>query len=170
MIRLTFYRPLTALEIREPTIEVCKEVAGHFGLYANFDQWQQPAFDGFASGPSKRKRIGNGKHNSWFINFQEEKLSTSKPTVVGRIALKAPFYEPEMQYGGFDYGKFGEVKPTYNFVTVHPVSEVLTFRPIDPDPVLLQKVQDGLLDRFVIPFPRLFNIEPFELQQSYSAH
>jgi hypothetical protein len=71
MLRLDFERPLSALEIRDPAVEVCREAASEFGLYARFSQSRQRAFDGY-NGQKDRKRIGNGKHKNWMIRFQAE--------------------------------------------------------------------------------------------------
>jgi hypothetical protein len=160
MIRLDFHKPLTALEIRDPIIGVCKEVASEFELYATFHQPQQFAFDGY-SRQRGRKRIGNGKHKSWFINFQEDEPQVSRPTVVGKIALKAPIRPDEMQFGGFDYGKYGEPSPTYSYITVYTASEFTEFRPLDPSPDLLAMTYEGLKKHFEGTHLRLFDIAPY---------
>ncbi len=154
MIRITFRNPLTALEIRDPSVKMCREIAHEYGLYATFHQPQQPALDGNPR-QSHRNRIGNGKHKNWLIDFQEDHPSKSRPKVVGRIALMAPYYPQDRQFGGFSYGKSREPKPTYNFITVHTSSELTDFNPIDPSPEILQKTYQGLLDIFETPYPRL---------------
>jgi len=160
MIRIDFHKPLTALEIRDPAIDVCEEVASEFGLYVAFDQHQQPAFDGY-SGQRNRKRIGNGKHKNWYINYQKDKPHVSRPTVVGRVALKSPYDPANMQFGGFDYGKFGEIKPTYNHITVHTPGELNQYNPIDPSPEILAMTYQGLRDYFEGGSPRLFDIAQY---------
>ena len=160
MIRLDFHRPLTALEIREPAVEVCRTVAEEFKLHVTFHQPQQRALDGH-SGQRNRKRIGNGKHKNWHIDFQEDEPRVSQPSVVGRIVLKSPYFPEEMQFGGFDYGKFGELKPKYSFIKVHTPSELGHYRPIDPEPDLLEMTYDGLRNVFEEAYPRLFNVAAY---------
>lgn len=157
MLRLDFHEPLTALEIREPTMDVCREVANEFGVYAVFQQSQQSAFDGY-SGQRNRTRIGNGKHKLWSIDFQNEPRRASKPTVFGRIAIRAPFRPDEKLYSGFDYGKHGEVSPTYSFITVHTPSELGAYRPNNPSPDILDMTYEGLTEMFVSGYPRLFDV------------
>jgi len=164
MIRIDFYNPLTALEIRDPAIDVCKELADERELYVTFHQPQQPAFSGYAGQRKpQRQRIGNGKHKNWFIDYQLEEPQISKPTVVGRIALRAPYMPDKMQFGGFDYGKFGEPSPVYSFVTVHTPSELGHYRPIDPEPYLLDATYNGLKAHFEANFPRLFEVADYSL-------
>ncbi len=67
-----------------------------------------------------------------------------------------------MQYGGFDYGKYGEPAPEYSYMSVHTPSELgATFMPKDPCPELLTMIYHGLEDVFVAPYPRLFDIDPY---------
>ncbi len=164
MIRIDFYNPLTALEIRDPAIDVCKDLAEERELHVTFHQPQQPAFGGHAGQRrSQRQRIGNGKHKNWFIDYQLEEPQVSRSTVVGRIALRAPYWPEKMQFGGFDYGKFGEPSPTYSFVTVHTLSELGYYRPIDPEQDLLEATYEGLKAHFEARYPRLFEIADFSL-------
>lgn len=158
MIKIEFSQPLTALEIRDPAIEVCTEIAVGHGLYANFHQGQQAAFENsFSRATSKKVRIGNGKHLDWLIDYQLEELRVARPTVVGRIVLRSPIDEKNMQFGGFDYGKYGEPKPMYPYITVHTSNELGYNMPIDPpEPELLQVTYDGLRTRLEELRPRLF--------------
>ena len=87
MLRIDFREALTALEIRDPSLKVCKEIGSNSGLYVTFDQPQHPALDG-RPGHRNRQRIGNGKHKNWYINYQLEETHVSRPTVVGRISSK----------------------------------------------------------------------------------
>lgn len=157
MLRIDFHKPLSALEIREPIVKVCMEVGNEFELYALFNQRQQAAFDSH-SRDRNRKRIGNGKHKDWFIDFQKEPTNASRPTVVGRIAVQAPICPEEMQFGGFDYGKYRETKPTYSYMKIHTPSELNYYRPVDPSPDLLDMTYRGLSDLFVDRYPRLFSV------------
>lgn len=165
MLRLDFHKPLTALEVRDPAIEVCKEVATEYGIFAKFHQNQQTALSGY-SGQNKasRQRIGNGKHKVWFINFQEEPPQTNRPTVVGMIALKSPMRPDFMQFGGFDYGSHGETKPTYEYITAHTPSELEYRNPVDPNPEILAMVFKGLRDQFENKYPTLFPISDYVLE------
>lgn len=162
MLKINFHRPLPTLEIRDPAFAACQEVAREFELFATFNQPQQPAL----SGPSYergRKRIGNGKHKNWYIDFQVDEPQVSRPKVVGRVALKTHYDPGSMQYGGFDYGKYGEPAPQYNFITVHTPSELgVSFMPKDPSAELLAMIYQGLEGIFVEPYPRLFDIDPFD--------
>ncbi|HVW23373.1 MAG TPA: hypothetical protein VHB51_02745 [Candidatus Saccharimonadales bacterium] len=126
---------LTALEIREPLVSACETTAAEFDLFADFVQGQQAAFTGYAR-HANRERIGNGKHKSWSINFQPEPRGTNRPTIVGFIVVRSHFDPEQNQYGGFDYGKYGQPKPTYRFITLDLPSEVEHWRPKDPDPRL----------------------------------
>jgi hypothetical protein len=160
MIRLNFHKPLTALEIREPALVVCREVAGEFGLYVKFHQPQQRAFEGF-SHLRGRPRIGNGKHKNWLVYFQEDEPRVKRPTVVGRIGLKAPINPDEMEFGGFDYGEYGETSPVYSYITVHASSELTDFRPVDPNPNILEMTYEGLRAYFEAPYPTLFDVDQY---------
>lgn len=159
MQRIDFQYPLTVFEIRDPALVVCREIADERGLYVTFHQPQQPALSG-NPGQRNRCRIGNGKHKDWYIHYQEDEPQISNPRLVGKIALKAPFYPDDMQYGGFDYGKFGEESPTYNHITLHTPSELGHYRPVDPDPDLLDATYSRLADRFNGD-PRLFDITEY---------
>ena len=170
MLRLDFAEQLTAFEIREPSIEVCKEVAVNFDLHVTFHQPQQPVFTGTSFGRrSQRERIGNGKHKNWHVDFQEEESSCNRPTVVGRIILKAPFEPDNMLFGGFAYGKFGEEKPIYPFITVHTPTELNHYRPIDPSPDILDMTYQGLKDVFEGSTPRLFEVSHLSSASEYRA-
>ncbi len=162
MLRIDFHRPLTALEIRDPAIEVCREIAVVRNLHVTFDQPQQVAYSGYP-GQKGRQRVGNGKHKDWYINYQEEEPRVSNPTIVGRIALKAPVQPAAMQFGGFDYGKYGDNEPSYNHVTLHTPSELGHYRPIDPEPDLLELTYVGLTDLFEGNYPRLFSIADYDM-------
>lgn len=163
MIRLDFQEHLTALQIRDPAVDVCREVAANFDLHANFRQPQQRALSGYYSrySDSKRERIGNGKHKDWYIDYQIEPTNISNPTVVGTIALRGPFDIANRQYGGFDYGKHGELIPKYSHITVHTPSELELYRPIDPEPDILAMTYQGLRDHFENGFPRLFDVSKY---------
>lgn len=168
MIRIDFHEPLSALEIREPALAVCRRVASEFDLHVKFDQRQQAALTGHSGLPkSKRQRIGNGKHKDWFIDYQVEEPQVNRPTIVGRLAIKGPFYPEDMQYGGFDYGEYGGDPPTYNHITVHTPSELGHHMPIDPTPDILSMTYEGLKDCFETSYPRLFDVVPFSRESSY---
>lgn len=160
MLRLDFERPLTALEIRDPAVGVCREIAEEHDLYVTFDQPQQPAF-GVHSGQRGRQRIGNGNHNDWYINYQVEEPRVSHPTIIGRIVLRAPVNPSAMQFGGFDYGRYEGETPRYGFITVHAPSELDQYRPIDPSPEILEMTYAGLKRLFVDDNPRLFSVEEY---------
>jgi len=162
VLRLDFRRPLTALEVRDPVIESFKETAKTNGIYATFHQPQQIAFSGHSGmRKSDRTRIGNGKHKSWHINFQVEPPQENKPTVIGRLFIVSPVRPEKMQFGGFDYGDFGKPKPTYDHATVHTPSELEHWKPIDPDPILLEMTLAGLHTQFEEMYPRLFPISQY---------
>lgn len=163
MIKVNFHKPLTALEIRYPAFEVCKEVANEFDLFVTFHQPQQ---GGLAehSGQRGRRRIGNGKHKNWFIDYQTDEPQVSRPRTVGRIGLRAPFCPDEMQFGGFEYGNNGKDQPAYRFITVHTVSELGINTSKDPSPDILAMTYQGLKDCFEAKYPRLFDIDPFDKQ------
>lgn len=165
MLRIDFQSPLSALEFRDPMIEVCKQAASSHELFATFHQTQQQAFTGHpGQRKSERKRIGNGKHKEWIINFQEKPVQTNRPTVAGRLVIKSSIIPSQKQFGGFDYGKHGEPKPTYLVATFHTPSELDHWRPIDPDPNLLALTYDGLRERFENSAPRLFPIAEYVQQ------
>ena len=158
MIKLEFFKPLTAVEIRDPAVEVCEQVASGRNLYAKFHQWQQAASGSYGADMSKshRPRVGNGKHKVWRIDYQEDELHVNKPRVVGRILLRSAINPVQMQFGGFDYGKYCEPEPIYSHITVHTPSELDNFMPIDPDPEMLALTYAGLRKHFEEPWPRLF--------------
>ncbi|MEO8862805.1 MAG: hypothetical protein ABI354_00580 [Candidatus Saccharimonadales bacterium] len=163
MIRLDFNRPLTAIEIRDPAVEVCREIAEEHGLHATFHQSQQAAFTGHPHMPrAKRQRIGNGKHKEWRIDYQLEEPKVSHPTVVGRLLLRGPYIPGKVQFGGFDYGKYGEPKPEYSHITVHTPTELGYGWPIDPTVEMLELSYEGLRQVFEVPYPRLFDITNYD--------
>ncbi|HET9174418.1 MAG TPA: hypothetical protein VFN56_04000 [Candidatus Saccharimonadales bacterium] len=165
MKRIDFFEPLTALEIREPAFDVCKELARERDIYAKFNQWQQAALSGHSGiRRSQRERIGNGKHKEWGIDYQLDEPRVSRPRVIGRVLLRGPVSPLQMQFGGFDYGKFGEPKPTYSHITVHTPSELKHYRPLDPDADLLEATYNGLVQLFEEPYPRLFDVADYSSQ------
>lgn len=162
MLKINFERPLSALEIRDPAMAVCRDVASRFDLYAIFQQPQQPALAG-SPYDRDRQRIGNGKHKNWYVEFQSDPPQKSRPRVVGRIALKAPYNPDAMEYGGFVYGRYGETAPKYNFVSVHTPTELgFAFLPNDPEPDILAMVYHELEELFVAPYPRFFDINDYD--------
>ena len=166
MLRMDFHRPLTALEIRDPAIEVCKDVASNFELFVTFHQPQQKAFTGHArQRMSERQRIGNGKHKDWFIDFQEDPPQKSNPKIAGKLAVRSAVRPDKMQFGGFDYGESGEPTPTpvYTYITVHTPSELGHWRPNDPDPELLEMTYACLRAQFEDDYPRLFLVAEYTL-------
>jgi hypothetical protein len=168
MLRVDFQKPLTALEIRDPLVGVCREVADEFDLYAAFDQCQQPAFDGH-SFQRNRKRIGNGKHKDWYIKLQPEHPSTSERLVTsaGKLAVKSHFDPKNKQFGGFDYGKYGEEpKPAYSFITISSTAELGFWRAVEPDENMLRMIYEGVTDCFKSGQERLFDIAEFCPEES----
>lgn len=162
MLRIDFYTPLTALEIRKPTIGACCEVAAEHDLYVTFHQPQQRALSGHTGQPrSTRQRIGNGKHKDWYVDYQLEEPRVSNPTVIGRLIIKGPYSLKNKQFGGFDYGEYDQPDPTYNHITVYTPSELNHYRPIDLAPDLLALTYEGLKNCFETRFPRLFDVAPF---------
>jgi len=94
MHRVYLGRQLTAFEIRDPLIGACKEIASEKGFFAVFNQGQQAAFDGhYRMRRSQRKRIGNGKHKWWKVNYQEEPPQTDpkKCHNIGTLVIKSHF-------------------------------------------------------------------------------
>lgn len=162
MIRIDFAKPLSALEIREPALVVCRQTAEKFELKARLEQPQQQAFTGH-SRASKRQRIGNGKHKDWYVHFQPEELNCNRPTTVGTIAIKSATIPEIKQYGGFDYGKFGEENPTYTHITVQTATELKKWHAVDPEPKLLSMVYEGLVSCFDDGQDRLFSPAPYTL-------
>lgn len=160
MIRLDFAEPLTALEVREPAIAACKEVAHEIGWHAKFHQAQQVAFDGFAS-QRNRKRIGNGKHKNWYIDYQEKPPQSSRPTILGRIALVAPISIEDGEYGGFDYGKYPDPAPTYSHITVQTSQE--HGRYVYGTPNLSPEVIDLTNEAMIRQFARVLRYDPDQL-------
>lgn len=160
MIRLEFKEPLTALEIRKPAIAACTTVATEVGWYAKFHQPVQSAFDGPAR-QRGRKRIGNGNHKDWFVDYQQEPLNVSRPTILGRIALLAPIDIARGEYGGFDYGKYPEPEPTYNHLTVQTTHE--HGRRTYNIPVLSEEVVELTNQEMVRQFARLLRYDPDQL-------
>lgn len=158
MIKLEFFKPLTAVEIRDPAVKVCEQVAAGRNLYAKFHQRQQAAFGSYGADISKsqRPRVGNGKHKEWRIDYQEDELHVSNPRVVGRILLRSVINPVQMQFGGFDHGKYGEPEPIYSHVIVYTPSELDILRPIDPNTEMLALTYAGLRKHFEEPWPRLF--------------
>jgi hypothetical protein len=153
MHRLYFGRELTALEVRDPTIKACEEVAAAHELYADFRQNQQAAFDGHAHiHKSRRTRIGNGKHKDWFIDYQTDRPGTNYPNVIGTLALKSTFNPAEKQFGGWDYGTYlDEPGPTYTQMTIWVPSELDAWRPMDPSPELLAASIVAITNALQIP-------------------
>lgn len=165
MFRIDFHEPLTALEIREPTLEICRQIAASYGLFAVLTQYKQQAFKGYMEKHVSRERIGNGKHSVWDVNFQPDHPSTNKPNVIGKLLVRGPYLPAEMQYGGFDYGVFGQEAPTYSHMTIRTPTDVDAWRPVDPAPDLLEEVQQGLEEYFVRPYPALFDGSRYSVDQ-----
>lgn len=164
---IDFESRLTAMEIREPMMEVCKEIAQDEGIYVTLRQRQQAALAG-SPGQRRRERIGNAKHKTWTINYQIDPENVDNPRSVGRIHVASHVNPAERQYGGFDYGKYGvEPKPSYPHITLQTPSELGVYRPIDPTPTVLQMTFDGLRNRFQNGQGRLFPMDPFVGQPRY---
>ncbi len=172
MIRIDFRERLTALEIRDPAIEVFEEVASVHGLFTLFRSPQQAALSGNSRMPrATRTRIGNGKHQSWYVDYMVGRPSRSEITTsadrdktVGTLGLRAPVDKEHMEYGGFDYGEFGEPNPTYSYITVHTISELEFREGVDPSKLLLEATYNGLIKVFEAGYPRLFEVEEFSTQ------
>jgi len=173
MKRIFFPEHLTALDVREPIIDICTDIAEDNGLHAVFNQRQQPAFSGYASQrKSARKRIGNGKHKDWTIDYQIEHPSKSNPNVVGTIAIKAPYNPGAMIFGGFDYGTYGQPEdeiPRYDHITLCTPSELDVYRPIDPEPDLLELTYEGIARYFELGSPRLIPLDDIQQHQFTTA-
>ena len=159
MHRIDFAWELTALEVREPFIEACQEVAAIHGLFAKFQQPQQQAFrrriyepdDGW----TPKVRIGNGKHKAWRIDYQQEPPAHLRPTVIGAVVIKSLVDPSRNQYGGFDYGEFGESKPVYNFITLHTIEESGLYL-VHANDELYQPTVEALEAVYPANLPRLF--------------
>jgi hypothetical protein len=178
MIRLNFYTPQTALEIRDPITKICQQVAEEQGVHASFTQGQQVALDGHPGiRHSQRQRIGNGLHKVWameYFNFKpvyEYRKRRQHPTLIGKLLIRGPVIPSEKQFGGFDYGELGQERPTYNHVTLHTPSELglWSYTPLEPSAELLQATQDALKEHFEEDFPRLFDIADFLVDQDVAV-
>lgn len=160
MIRIDFEKPKTALEIREPTVLACKQAASELGLFVTFCQSQQQAFDGHAR-QRNRTRIGNGKHKNWAIGFQTDEPRIRDPNIVGRLILKTDVVPENMQFGGFDYGKYGETPPVYRVLKVYTPSELSFWRPLDPEPALCLAANLAICNTFDTGKGALFDVTKF---------
>jgi hypothetical protein len=160
MYRVEFFESLTAYEIRDPLEQACESVARAIGLYARFEQPQQVAFASPAyrakGWPAKRERVGNGKHKAWFVFFQTEPPQTSRPTVESAITLRSLVDPAKKQYGGFDYGVYGETKPRYSYVDLLAPSEAGMWRPADPSEEFLNAIHEAVEATFDTGQERLF--------------
>ncbi len=165
MLRIDFEKPLTALEIRDPLIEACENTAEQFELYACLRQTQQPSLTG-NPGQKNRKRIGNGLHKDWYIDFQIDETYVSRPRVVGTLAVKSAYIPEKKQFGGFDYGKFGVPRPTYSFITLIAASELQMPRRKDPEPEMLNKLYETVLTCPAFDAQRLFDIAKYSCEQA----
>ncbi len=93
----------------------CRELAAEHDLFVSF---RQPAQQVFAGGNSytprkQRKRIGNGKHKSWYIDYQTDPPQKSMPNVIGTLVIKSHTDPTQKQFGGWDYGKYSSTNPDY---------------------------------------------------------
>lgn len=166
MLVLSFEKPKGVYEIRDGIIDTCRTVAEEFDLNARFEQPMQAAFTGRRY-DDNRVRIGNGKHNNWFIEYQKEPLNTNihKRKVVGQLFIRSPYLPAQMQFGGFSY----EPDQTYSYVSIHLPSELgITkyshqkgeFAHLDPEPELLDLTYDALKNHFGLDHPTLLDMEP----------
>ncbi|MDQ5972206.1 MAG: hypothetical protein QG553_365 [Patescibacteria group bacterium] len=155
-----FDRELTALEVRDPLLQACRQTAREFDLYAGFVQNQQSAFpyDQRRWPVSRRTRIGNGKHREWSVQFQHEPLGTNRITKAGSIVVRSLVDPSTMRYGGFEYGKYGsdEPTPTYRQIDLYTPSELGLWRPQDPDPELFEAAVAAIEAELAVP-PTLFD-------------
>lgn len=121
MHRIQFECPLTTLEIREPSVEACEQIATAHEVYAVFMQPQQRTFDRMGD---EKTRIGLGTHKDWFIRFQIEHPSTSKSKVlpVAQLVIKSLVDPGQRAYGGFRYPEYSESEElyTYPFIDIEP--------------------------------------------------
>ncbi|MDB5176148.1 MAG: hypothetical protein JWM81_1006 [Candidatus Saccharibacteria bacterium] len=160
MYRVEFFESLTAYEIRDPLALACESVARAIGIYARFEQPQQVAFTSPVYGPNgrqaKRERIGNGNHKAWLVYFQTEPPQTSRPTVESAIALRSLVDPAKKQYGGFDYGVYGETSPRYSYVDLLTPSEAGMWRPADPSEEFLNAIHEAVEAAFDTGQERLF--------------
>lgn len=150
MIKVEFEKPLTALEVRDPVIEACEEVAASLGIYAKFHQPQQQVWSERTNHPNRR-RIGNGKHKNWFIDYQTEEPSANRPTVLGRVNLASAILPQIMQFGGFDYGESYAPHiptPTYRFITVDVPRLPEEWPPIMPTAEMVELTYEKVQERF----------------------
>ena len=147
MIEIEFKSPLTAYEIRDPAIEACESVAKDLGYFAKYHQPQQKALSG-SPGERSRKRIGNGKHKDWYVDYQAEELSAARPTVFGRVVLASATIKEIMQFGGFDYGEYRQPLPTYDRMTVDVPTIPHHYRPIIPTDEMVDMTYQRIQARF----------------------
>lgn len=172
MLVLGFEAPKDVITIRDGIQEVCRDVAEEFGLVARFEQPQQVAFKRLSNSQRSSERTGNGNHKDWRIEYQKEPAATPIGWVklLGRLFIRSPYLPAQRQFGGFSYHGLDGKYPVYPYVTIHTPSELNIksyshehgdFRPLDPNPEMLEVTYAGLKAHFgIVDQPTLFEIEP----------
>jgi len=163
MHRIDFGQRLTALKIKEHLIAVSQKVATDKGLFAKFDQSQQPAFVTYSGSGNnqKRTRIGNAKHKQWLIHYQTTPPSKKKSDIVGTLVIRGAIDPSNSKYGGFDYGKTDKTAPTYDHITIGVPSEFSAKQYVD--------ATAGLLITSVVAIEKAVRSRPKRPKQLISA-